>query len=74
MPKREIHVERKDFAHEYEEMEERGVASSQQMILWSTVRMREYPWEVQRGLTMLTWAWENCLSEMEMGSGGGETW
>ncbi len=74
MPKREIHVERKASPHEDEEMEERGVASSQWLVLSIIVRMCEYPREVGRGPTMLTWTWENRLSGMAMGRGGGETW
>jgi hypothetical protein len=47
MPKREIHVERKASAHEDEEMEERGVASSQRVVLSIIVRMVNIPgrWE-----------------------------
>jgi hypothetical protein len=74
MPKREIHVERKASAHEDEEMEERGVASSQRVVLSIIVRMCEHPWEVGRGPTMSTWTWENRLSGIGMGRGGGETW
>jgi hypothetical protein len=43
MPKREIQVERKASAHEDEEMEERGVASSQRVVLSIIVRMCEHP-------------------------------
>ena len=74
MPKREIHVERKASAHEDEEMEERGVASSQRVVLSIIVRMCEHPWEVGRGPTLSTWTWENRLSGIGMGRGGGETW
>ncbi len=59
-------MERKGSAHEDEEMEER--------VLSIIVRMCEYPREVGRGPTMLTWIWENRLSGMGMGSGGGESW
>ncbi len=58
MPKREIQVERKASAHEDEEMEERGVASSQRVVLSIIVRMCEHPWEVGRGPTMSTWTWD----------------
>ncbi len=67
-------MERKASAHEDEEMEERGVTSSQQVVLSIIVRMCEHPWEVGRGPTMSTWTWENCLSGIGMGRGGGETW
>lgn len=72
MPKREIQVERKASAHEDEEMEERGVASSQRVVLSIIVRMCEHPWEVGRGPTMSTWTWEKRLSGIGMGRGGGE--
>ncbi len=75
MPKWEIHVERKASVHEDEEKEERGVASSQWVVLSIIVRMCEHPWEVGKGPITSTWTWENRFSGigMERG-GGGETW
>ncbi len=66
MPKWEIHAERKASAHEDEEMEERGVASSQRVVLSIIVRMCEHPWKVRRGPTMST--------SIGMGRGEGDTW
>ena len=73
-PKREIQEERKTSAQEEEEMEDRGVASTQRVVLSIMVMMWEFPWEMGRGPTMSTWTWEKRLSGMGMESGEGETW
>ncbi len=60
-----IQVERKASAHEDEEMEERGVASSKRVVLSIIVRMCEHPWEVGKGANNV---------DMEMGKTSFRDW
>jgi hypothetical protein len=54
----EIQKEMIDSAQEEQEMEERGAASFQRVVLSIMVRMLDWPWEMGRGPKMSTWTWE----------------
>jgi hypothetical protein len=68
-PKQEIQKEMNASAQEEEEMEERGAASIQQVVLSIMARMWELFWEMGRSPTMSVWTGHGKNDVLEWGWG-----